>query len=372
MYQTNISQPQNLFQPGSLGSINPSNRLVVAPMTRISGKSDGTIGPLMTEYYVNFAKGGFGVIITEGVYTDQAYSQGYINQPGIATNAHLQSWKPLVTEVKSHGAKFIMQLMHAGALSQHNAHENYSKAPSAITPKGEQMSFYHGIGAYPTPQAMSQVDINQVVEGFVQSAERVKEAGFDGVEIHAANGYLLDQFLTDYTNKRTDNYGGTVVNRLSLTCEIATAVRKQVGSDFVIGIRISQGKVNDFEHKWRGGVDEAAVIFKTLAKSGIDYIHTTEYEADKPAFAEGPSLASLARKFSALPVIANGAMSDAKRASALLHKGDADFVSIAKGALANNNWPMQVRDGQPLKEFDFQMFTPFADLESANNFLASN
>ena len=362
----------NLFQPTRFGTISAANRLVTAPMTRISGNPDGTIGPLMTDYYANFARGGFGVVITEGIYTDEAYSQGYINQPGIATDAQRDSWKPLVKEVQSLDSKIIMQLMHAGALTQFNAYKDVAKGPSAVQPGGEKMPFYHGTGPYSTPQAMDEKDIEQVIEGFVLSADRARDAGFDGVEIHGANGYLLDQFFTKHTNERTDKYGGTVANRILLTCEIITAVRQTVGPDFVVGVRISQGKVNDFKHKWSGGVEDAAIVFKALADAGADYIHTTEFEADKPAFGEGDTLASLAGKHAGLPVIANGAMTDPIRASGLLDNGDADFIAIAKGALANSDWPNLVRQNEPLKEFDFGMLSPYADLESALSFQSQN
>ena len=354
-----------LFQPTQLGSIQSPNRLAVAPMTRISGNANGTVGPLMTNYYADFAKGGFGLIITEGAYTDEAYSQGYINQPGIATSAQMESWKSLVKEVKSHGAKFIMQLMHAGALSQHNPYKDHTKGPSAVSPKGEQMGFYHGEGAYKTPEAMHEADIDEVIKGFVLSAERAKEAGFDGVEIHGANGYLLDQFLTDYSNQRTDRYGDSIENRIRLTCEVANAVKKQVGKDFVVGVRVSQAKVNDYEHKWRDGIAEAAIIFGRLTNTGIDYIHTTEFESDKPAFGEGPTLASLARKYSGLPVIANGFMHDADRAAAHVGQGDADFISLGRGALANANWPRLVQQGDTPTEFNPEILSPFANLENA-------
>ncbi len=259
-----------LFEPRSLGGISVPNRLVVAPLTRTSAQADGIVGPMMTDYYTNFAKGGFGAIITEGTYTDQAYSQGYANQPGITSSVQQESWRPVVDAVKSNGAKFIMQLMHAGALSQFNAYNTETRAPSSVLPKGEQMSVYKGQGSYKTPGEISRPEIEQVIEGFVLSARRAKQAGFDGVEIHGANGYLLDQFLTDYTNNRTDAYGGSVASRVRLAKEIAIAVRQEVGPDFVVGIRISQGKVNDFDHKWTGGLSDAEIIFGALSGIGLD------------------------------------------------------------------------------------------------------
>ncbi|WP_220273451.1 oxidoreductase [Pontibacter diazotrophicus] len=124
-----------------------------------------------------------------------------------------------------------------------------------------------------------------------------REAGFDGVEIHGANGYVLDQFLTDYTNRREDVYGGGTENRVRLLVETAQACREAVGEGFLVGIRISQSKVNDYTHKWAGGKEDDEVIFSALGQAGLDFIHVTEYHADQPAFKEGgPTLAALAKK----------------------------------------------------------------------------
>ncbi|WP_380247130.1 NADH:flavin oxidoreductase [Kiloniella antarctica] len=360
--------PTKLFEPQKLGKITLSNRLLVAPLTRTSAEADGRVGPLMTSYYTNFAKGGFGAVITEGTYTDQAYSQCYVNQPGITSVAQQESWRPVVEGVKSHGSKIIMQLMHGGALSQCNIYKTETCGPSAVLPKGTQMTVYRGLGKYKLPKEITRFEIEQAIEGFVLSARRAKEAGFDGVEIHGANGYLLDQFLTNYTNNRTDSYGGSVAARVRLAKEIAVAVRGEVGSDFVVGLRISQGKVNDFEHKWTGGIDDAKIIFGALSDIGLDYIHTTEFEADQPAFGKGETLSALAKRFSVLPVIANGSLHEANRAAALLESGGADFVSLGRGAIANSNWPNLTRENLLPRDFDPEILTPFADLNNAQMF----
>ena len=205
------------------------NRWVVAPMTRISAEDDGTANERMRAYYERYAKGGFGAIITEGIYTDQKYSQGYLNQPGIASESQRDAWKPIVETVHQHDAKMIAQLMHAGGQSQGNSYSDESAAPSAIPPKGEQLGFYGGTGNFDTPKEMSKQDIEEAKAGFVKAAQYAKEAGFDGVEIHGANGYLLDQFLTDYLNKREDEYGGTLEKRLQLILEVVKAIRNETG-----------------------------------------------------------------------------------------------------------------------------------------------
>jgi 2,4-dienoyl-CoA reductase-like NADH-dependent reductase (Old Yellow Enzyme family) len=205
--------------------------------------------------------------------------------------------------------------------------------------------------------------MDEVREGFAAAALRAKDAGFDGVEIHGANGYLIDQFLTDYLNRRTDGYGGSPENRVRFAAEICRAVREAVGPETTVGIRISQAKVSDHDHKWSGGAEEAKVIFSTLGSTGIDFIHTTEYKAYAPAFGEGPSLAALARKHSGLPVIANGHLDDPETAVSMLTDGAADVVALGKAALGNRDWPDRVRTGRPLDELDASLFAPVADVK---------
>jgi 2,4-dienoyl-CoA reductase-like NADH-dependent reductase (Old Yellow Enzyme family) len=160
----------------------------------------------MSDYYAAFADGGFGLVVTEGLYTDKAYSQGYLFQPGLSDEAQGSGWRPIVERVHAHGARMIAQLMHAGALSQEKAYRTSTRGPSAVRPKGQQMAFYRGTGEYPLPVAMSAVEISEAVGGFAKAAVLAKEAGFDGVEVHGANGYLLDQFLSEGVNLRDDRY----------------------------------------------------------------------------------------------------------------------------------------------------------------------
>lgn len=361
----------SLFTPQSLGKIQLRHRLVVAPMTRVSADSNGSVTECMHRYYRAFGDGGFGAIISEGVYTDQAFSQSYNFQPGITDDAQIHSWKELIKYVHETGVKFIVQLMHAGALSQYNRFSKETRRPSAVTPKGTQMTFYRGEGGHPTPTEMTLSEIEAAKQGFVDAAKRAQSAGADGVEILGANGYILDQFLTDYTNQCSDQYGENVTNRIRLTSEVVAAVRAAVGNDFTVGVRISQGKVNDFEHRWAGKDEDAKVIFKTLKESGADYIHTTEFIADAPAFEARPSLAQLASDFSGLPVIANGTLGEPEKAGNMIESGQSAFVTLGKAALAASDWPLRVERGVSLPEFDFEMFSPLADLETQEAYFAA-
>lgn len=353
-----------LFATQALGGLALPNRLAVAPMTRVSATVDGLPTECMRDYYRRFADGGFGLVISEGLYTDVAYSQGYAFQPGMATSVQCDAWEPIVATVKEGGARFVAQLMHAGALSQANVHRSATKGPSAVQPKGKQMTFYRGVGDYPMPEPMTVLDIADAVVGFASAARRAADAGFDGVEIHAANGYLIDQFLSEGTNHRTDAYGGDLVARMRLLREVVAAVRTAVGPAFPVGVRISQGKVNDFTYKWRDE-EEAIALFKGLATLALDYVHVTEFEAWQPAFAQGPSLAALARQYSGLAVLANGGLHAPGRAVAMLDGEQAHAVSLGRGALTHADWPRRVRDGIALATFDPGILAPIADLAHA-------
>lgn len=352
-----------LWSQIKVGPVTLDNRVALAPMTRISATEDGHATERMASYYQTFARGGFGLLITEGIYPDTAHSQGYLFQPGIATKDQAKSWTTVVEGVHAAGARIFAQLMHAGAQAQGNRFVDSTVGPSAVAPKGGQLAFYRGEGPYPVPEEITPAQMDEVRDGFVQAALRAKEAGFDGVEIHGANGYLLDQFLTDYLNQRTDGYGGSPENRVRFAAEICRAVREAVGPDMAVGIRISQSKVSDNDHRWSGGAEEAKVIFSALGVTGIDFIHTTEYRASAPAFEDGgPSLAELAKQHSGVTVIANGNLDDPETAASLL-TGPADVVALGKAALANRNWPHRVRNGLPFDELDTSLFAPVADVK---------
>jgi len=356
-----------LLTPFDINGAILRNRLAVAPMTRVTATKDGLATPTMCDYYGGFAAGGFGLIITEGLYTDEAYSQGYPNQPGLASQAQAAAWAPLTAAIREQGAVAFAQIMHAGALSQGNRFRDGNVAASAVQPKGQQMKFYYGEGAYPVPEQISDAQIQEAIQGFEDAAERaVGVAGFDGVEIHGANGYLLDQFLTAHTNTRRDRWGGSIEHRVTLLLDVVKAVRGRVAGRAPVGIRISQGKVNDFLHKWECGERDAEVIFGSLADAGVDFLHVTEFEAWRPAFAEGKaSLASLAKRFAPnVPLVVNGSLHDLNRSEQLLDLG-ADMVALGRGALANPDLPRLLRDGRPLREFDASILGPIADIKAS-------
>lgn len=362
------AQAHPALEPGRLGHLDLANRLAVAPMTRVSAGPDGIPTAAMADYYQEFAQGGFGLVITEGTYTDAAYSQGYANQPGIVTDAHIRGWAGVAARVRTAGSAAILQLMHAGALSQGNPHRAVTAGPSPVAPLGEMMPEYGGSGPWPVPREMTPEDIRDVVRTFASAAANARTAGFDGVEVHAANGYLIDQFLTTYTNRRRDAYDGrTPAGRVRLLTEIVSRLRAATGSGFVIGVRLSQTKVNDTNYRWSGAA-EAEGIFRATATAGADYLHVASEGRDWVETARldsGETLTALARRVSGLPVIANGGMHDLGQAADVLDGGHADFLSLARGALANPDLPRRLAAGTPLAPYERAMITPRADLFNA-------
>lgn len=356
-----------LFTAGALGKLALKNRLVVAPMTRVTASEDGIASQKMKLYYEDFARGGFALVISEGIYIDKAWSQTYVNQSGLTDSVQADAWRTVTGAVHQQGGRLFAQIQHAGALSQGNHYLAGTVAPSAVRPAGQQMAFYRGEGAYPLPRELNDAEIARIIASFADAASlAVFHAGFDGIEIHGANGYLLDQFFTDSTNRRADSWGGDIAGRLRLSLEVIKAVRQRVGADIPVGIRLSQGKVNDFFHKWANGEKDARVVFTLLADSGIDYLHLTEYEAWQPAFADSPlSLVALARKYAPqLTIMANGHLHDADRAVEVMEAG-ADFIALGRGALANHDWPRRVANGEPLREFDGAILAPVADIKQS-------
>ena len=347
------------------------NRLAVAPMSRVSATDDGLATDRMMRYYRDFSHGGFGIVITEGTYTDEDASRGYDHQPGIANQRQAKSWALVASAIAGAGSLAIVQLMHAGALSQRQDRTDRIIAPSAVQPLGEMMPEYGGSGPYQLPAAMTASDLAQVRKGFVAAAARARRAGFHGVEIHAANGYLLDQFVTDYTNLRDDQYGGAPLARIRYVAEVVADVRNSVPADFVVGVRVSEAKVNDFKYRWPGGAAEAETIFTALAEAGASYIHMA---GEGRGFRESisgqqPSLTALARRITGLPVIANGGLHDADLADTVIQGGYADLISLGRAALAMPDWPVRIAKCEQVVAFAHGMISPSASIGNTDAWL---
>ena len=366
---TETTELHPALRPGRLGRLDLPNRLLVAPMTRVSARPDGVPTEAMADYYAEFAAGGFGLVISEGIYPDAAYSQGYLDQPGLVTHAHVEGWREVTDRVHAEGARFVAQLMHAGALSQGNPHREGTLGPSPVRPLGEMMAAYGGSGPWPVPREATTDDLAEVVEGFAAAARNAAAAGFDGVEVHGANGYLLDQFITEYTNQRTDRYGGSTANRVRLTAEIVARIVAEAPEGFTVGVRVSQTKVNDVVYRWSGGADDVSVIASVLADTGADYLHVASEGRSwfETARLEGESTVTrLAREISGLPVIANGGMHEPDQAARVLTEEHADFLAVGHAALANPDLPQRWAVGLDLTPFDPEMLRPDVTLSTSS------
>lgn len=359
---------KTIFDATAIRGRKLANRLVVAPMTRVSATAAGVPTQEMVDYYEAFAAGGFGMIITEGTYTDELFSKTNHNQPGIANAEHMSGWKRVVAAVHSHNALIINQLMHGGALSEVSGE---TIAPSAVQPVGLR-STDNSVppSPFPMPRAMQPEDFERVKAGYVNAALLAYQAGFDGVELHAANGYLFDQFITPHTNLRTDEYGGNERNRLRFLMEVYEAVKAALPGDFIVGIRVSESKVNDLAYRWPGGSETARRIFEVLAEIDPDYVHIAaeggrwERECLYP---DGTSSNSIAKSLLKSPVIANGGMHDVTLAETLLNGNAADLVSIGRAVIASPDWPRRMAAGEAVVPFFKELIKPSLTLAHAQH-----
>jgi 2,4-dienoyl-CoA reductase-like NADH-dependent reductase (Old Yellow Enzyme family) len=362
----------NILSPSNLGVIPLRNKAMVAPMTRVSASSQGVPTDIMLEHYRSFAKGGWGLIFTEGTYTDEGPSQGYRNQPGIATEEHRDGWSKIVAAVHGENTPIFQQLIHAGGLIQHNNYVSSAIAPSAVDQLGEMLPHYFGDGMFAVPREITKDEIKETIKGFADAAVRSVEAGFDGIEIHGANGYLLDQFLTTFSNIRNDEYGGSMENRLRFHCEVLSAVLEAVGGNVPVGIRISQTKVNNFDYQWPGQEQDAKTIFLALKAVGPTYIHISTHKGLEDVWKSGRHLADWAKEIWGGPTIACGGLHDPVHAENLLKEGKADFIAIGKGALADPEWPKKVSADITPTAFDPGMIKPYANLQNTLDWRENN
>lgn len=359
-----------ILQPAQLSGLQLRNRIVVAPMTRVSATAHGVPTAHMASYYADFARGGFGLILSEGIFPEPTFGRAYERQPGLVTPAQVEGWRAVTDAVHEAGGLIFAQLMHAGALSQCL---DATLGPSAIHPRGAKMPEYGGSGSFPVPREMDRSDIEVAVQSFTRAAELALASGFDGIEIHGANGYLIDQFLTDYTNRRTDEYGGDVRARTRFASEVLRAVRSAVGAQTVVGIRLSQTKVNDFVHRWPGGLDDAEIIFEAVRAAGASYIHIAGegrvWAHSAQLVGTRATVTQVARRVAQVPVIANGGLHDPDLADSLLEEGHADLISIGRAAIANPDWPRRLQYGDAFAPFQPEMIEPEATIENTARWL---
>lgn len=334
-----------IFSPFTLKNFRLKNRLGVAPMTRMSSVKDSIPRQDVLEFLVRRARNGAGLVYTEAIVTDYESAQGYPGQARLLTQRQIEAWQPVVQAIQAEGAVAIMQMFHCGRVAwpEINPAQRII-APSSLAPR--EINHFTG-QPYPVPDAMSPFDIEHVILGFVETARGAINAGFDGVEIHGAHGYLLSEFLSSYTNQRTDAYGGSIANRYRFAHDIITAVAPVIPADRLLTFRISDWGVVDMDVSLFRTKEEYQQIIALLSQEPLDAISVSAYDFQKPAFGANRTITQLTREATSLPLMICGKIYD--RASAAAALEDADIALSAKSILLNPDWVQDVRLGRPLR-----------------------
>ena len=351
-----------LFSTIKLGPLTLRNRIAMAPLTRQMAEADGTPNDEMAAYYARRARGGLGLIITEGTYEQDAFqSRAYLSQPGIANARHQAGWAKVCDAVHQHDCKIIIQLMHGGRVSDPRVLNGQPPVSASATQSGgwslytetdyeKQIRAIDGTWnkvTFGPARALTIEEIHQVADGFAAGAKRAVDAGADGVEVHGANGYLLWQFINPKTNLRDDEFGGSPENNVRFAKLVGDKVRAAIGPDKLIVLRLSQDGVDDFVGAWPGTA-YADAIGAALKGSAYDALHWASFDYLDNRQVDDPTLMpTVLRKASGLPMITNGGIADGPQAEAALSSGAADIVAIGRPIFAQPDWPYIVRSGVP-------------------------
>lgn len=341
-----------LFKPVRVGDLELANRIAMSPMTRSFSVSH-VPGPDVAEYYRKRAEGGIGLIFTEGTYIAHSTSGDGSRVPRLESENTVDAWRNVTDAVHSHNTAIFCQLWHIGLSPTPGKQVDPSVrlvGPSGINLDGEKVS-----------EPMSQRTLDGIIEAYGYSADAAKRAGFDGIEIHAGHGYLIDQFFWDRTNKRADRYGGSLSERTQFAVEIIKEIRTKVGPDFPISLRFSQWKLGHYGAKVAQTPQELAQWLEPLAAAGIDILHASQRRFWQAEF-EGSdmNLAGWAKKVTGLPTITvgsvtfehedspgdhiNGAVPQLTRLEEMLGRGDFDIVAVGRAVIANPSWPRLIAE----------------------------
>lgn len=338
-----------LFTQGSLGDIKLPHRIVMAPLTRSRSKQPGDIPQaLNTEYYQQRTSAA--LIITEATQISPQ-GKGYAFTPGIYSKEQIRGWQNITQAVHEKGSKIFIQLWHVGRISHSRLQPNgeLPVAPSALRPEGQAFT-YDGMLDFETPRALSIDEIPAIVAQYTQAAINAKQAGFDGVEIHAANGYLLDQFLKDGTNQREDSYGGSIENRARLVLEVTKAVTEVWGGDRV-GIRISPtGTFNSMSDSNPQGLFNYLV--EALNQYQLAYLHVVENFGESSG--ENFDFVQLRNLFSGAYMANGGYTGESAEQSLALERSD--FVAFGSPFISNPDLPERIKNGLTLAAADPNTF----------------
>jgi len=341
-----------LFTPFTIGDLELPNRLIMAPLTR-GRADDGSIpNEMMAEYYRQRASAG--LIITEATHISPQ-GRGWVGAPGIHNAEQVRGWQRVTDAVHAEGGRIFLQLWHMGRASHPDFHEGGALpvAPSAIAIANDEIHTPLGKKPYAMPRALERDEIPGVVQQYATATRLAQEAGFDGVEIHGANGYLIDQFLRESSNQRTDEYGGSVANRARFLLEVTEAVVSAWRPERV-GLRISPTS----GYNGQGDSDPEALftrVARELNRFGLAYLHALEALPGHMLAMPGPRISPAIRKAFRGPFIINGGYDADSGAEAIEH-GEADLIAFGVPFLANPDLVARYRTGAPLNAPDFATF----------------
>lgn len=334
-----------LFSTLRLGTLTLPNRIVMAPLTRCRAGQGNVPGPLASLYYAQRASAG--LIVSEATQIVPE-GQGYPATPGIHSDEQEAGWRAVTDAVHAAGGRIFLQLWHVGRIS-HQAFQpdgGLPVAPSAVAAAGQAMTRF-GMQDHPVPRALALEELPGVVESYAAATRRALDAGFDGVEIHSANGYLLDQFLRDKSNQRTDAYGGSIANRIRLLDEVVSAVTAVAGAGRV-GVRISpENTFNDIDDSDPQALFHAVA---TMLRGRVAYLHVVEGEDRKETGTPRVDYRSLRRAFGGTYMACCNYTPE--RAAAAITAGDADLVAFGKAYIGNPDLVTRIRLGIPLVRSD--------------------
>lgn len=343
-----MKKTPDIFKPVSIGPFTLKNRFVMAPLTRNRAGAGNVPQPINVEYYRQRA--GAGLIISEASQISPM-AQGYPGTPGIHSPEQIDGWKTVTDAVHRNNGLIFIQLWHVGRISHRFLLPGQALpvAPSAIRPKGETFTL-NGLVPFETPRALEADEIPGIVEDYARAANHAMAAGFDGVEIHGANGYLLDQFLRDGSNKRTDRYGGSLENRMRLLREVTEAVTREIGPEKV-GVRLSpENTFNDISDS------DPQATFNAVADmlGGFKLLYLHVVEGDFVSGEKKLDYRQLKQRFNGI-YMANGGY-DLEHSVKSLENGDADLISLGKLFLANPDLVERFRKCASLNEPDQATF----------------
>jgi len=360
---------QALFQPFSLGKLHLQNRIVMAPMTR-TASPDGVPGDNVATYYERRARGGVGLIITEGTAIEHDAASPGPAVPAFYGDAALAGWRVVVERVHAAGGTIFPQLWHVGSARR-------TGTPPLVDVPGYSPMGIAKPGGRVVGHAMTERDIADVIDGYAKAATTARALGFDGLELHAAHGYLIDQFFWEGTNQRSDGYGGSPAARQRFALEVVSAVRKAVGADFPLCLRFSQWKLQDYNAKLVQTPAQLGEFLTPLVDAGVDIFHcstrrffTAEFEGSEL------NLAGWTKKLTGKPTITVGSVGldtefvsdkgdgmNSARGSDLapllerLARGEFDLVALGRSLIGDAEWPRKVREGRTadIQSFDRAM-----------------